>query len=80
MAITKAEERRAGRERWRRWAERRRNGRAICPVEYDSAVLGRLILAGWLRPTESDSYTGDAIGRAVSDLLARGAIPKRPTR
>src|SRR5262249_47792233 len=48
----------AGRQRWHRWAARRRAGRATCPVEYDGTALGKLILKGWL--PRSDTYAPEA--------------------
>jgi hypothetical protein len=67
----------AGRQRWHRWAARRRAGRATCPVEYDGAALGKLILKGWL--PRSDTYSPEAIGRAVTDLIAQGDLPRKIT-
>ena len=67
----------AGRARWHRWADRRRAGRATCPVEYDGAGLGKLILKGWL--PRSDTYSSEAIGRAVTDLIAHGDLPRKIT-
>jgi len=40
----------AGRARWHRWADRRRAGRATCPI-----------------------------GRAVTDLIAHGDLPRKIT-
>jgi hypothetical protein len=70
-----AQRRAAGRQRWHKWAARRRAGRATCPVEYDGAVLGKLVLKGWL--PRSDTYSPKAIGRAVTDLIAHGDLPRR---
>jgi hypothetical protein len=66
-----------GRRRWHAWADRRRNGRAAALIEYDGAVLARLILAGWL--PRSDTHRSDEIGRAVTDLIARGDLPRKTT-
>jgi hypothetical protein len=67
----------AGRERWHRWAARRRAGRATGRFEYDAASLARLIVAGWL--PRLDTYSPEAIGRAVADLIAHGDLPRKPT-
>ena len=67
----------AGRARWHRWADRRRAGRATCRFEYDGAGLGKLILKGWL--PRSDTYSSEAIGRAVTDLIAHGDLPRKIT-
>ena len=74
---TSAAKRAAGRVRWRKWAARRRAGRATCPVEYDGVALGKLILKGWLPP--SDTFSPEAIGRAVTDLIAHGDLPRKIT-
>ena len=66
-----------GRVRWHRWAARRRAGRATGRFEYDAASLARLIVAGWL--PRSDTYSPEAIGRAVTDLIARGDLPRKIT-
>ena len=66
----------AGRQRWHRWAARRRAGRATCRFEYDGAGLGKLILKGWLPRSE---YSPEAIGRAVTDLIAHGDLPRKIT-
>jgi hypothetical protein len=39
--------------------------------------LARLIVAGWL--PRSDTYSPEAIGRAVTDLIARGDLPRKIT-
>ena len=66
-----------GRTRWHRWAVRRRAGRATGRFEYDAASLARLIVAGWL--PRSDTYSSEAIGRAVTDLIAHGDLPRKIT-
>jgi hypothetical protein len=67
----------AGRRRWHRWAALRRAGRATVRVEYDGAILARLIVAGWLPRSDADCYSPEAIGRAVSDLIACGDLPRK---
>src|SRR5262245_58178514 len=68
-----------GRARWRRWAERRRAGRAPVAVEYDGATLGKLTLAGWLPRRPDDLYPPQEIARAIADLLEHGALPRKIT-
>jgi hypothetical protein len=73
---TGARDRRASAaRRWRKWARLRRAGRATARIEYDGKVLARLILAGWLPP--SDTHSPDEIGAAVTDMLARVDLPKK---
>jgi hypothetical protein len=67
----------AGRQRWRRWRDRRRAGRATCLAEYDGAGLGKLILAGWLERRPGELYRPQEIARAISCLLEYGALPKK---
>jgi len=77
MTSSDRSRRAAGRTRWHRWAARRRAGRATGRFEYDGAALGKLILAGWL--PRSDTYSPEAIGRAVTDLIAHGDLPRKIT-
>jgi hypothetical protein len=72
-----ARRRAAGRQRWHKWAARRRLGRATGRFEYDAASLARLIVAGWL--PRSDTCSPEAIGRAVTDLIAHGDLPRKIT-
>jgi hypothetical protein len=66
----------AGRERWRKWAKLRRAKKATARFEYDGPILGRLIVAEWLAP--SDAPTPDEIGRAVSNFFAHvDPLPKK---
>jgi hypothetical protein len=69
----------SGRRRWRRWADRRRRGRAVCLAEYDGAGLGKLILAGWLERRPDDLYLPQEIARALADLLEHGDLPRKIT-
>ena len=69
----------AGRQRWRRWADRRRAGRATVAVEYDGTSLGKLILAGWLLHRSDDLYRPREIAAAIADLLEHSALPRKIT-
>jgi hypothetical protein len=69
----------AGRQRWHRWADRRRRGCAVCSAEYSGVALGKLILAGWLPRRPDDFYRPQEIARAITDLIARGDLPRKIT-
>jgi hypothetical protein len=69
----------AGRQRWRRWRDRRRRGCAVCAAEYSGVALGKLILAGWLPRRPDDLYRPQEIARAVTDLIAHGDLPRKIT-
>jgi len=68
--------RRAGLRRWHRWKANDRAGIGCCrSVYYDGASLARLIVSGWL--PHSEVYTDEQIGRAISDLIRQGNLPRR---
>jgi hypothetical protein len=67
-----------GRARWRRHADRRRRGCAVCSAEYSGVALAKLILAGWLPQRPDDyAYRPDEIASAIADLLEHGMLPKK---
>jgi len=66
----------AGLRRWHRWKANDRAGIGCCrSVYYDGASLARLIVSGWL--PHSEVYTDEQIGRAISDLIRQGNLPRR---
>jgi hypothetical protein len=72
-----AHQRAQARARWHRHAALRRAKRALCPVIYDEAGMGKLIETGWLPRQPDDQYTIEAIGAAISDLVAYGNLPTK---
>jgi len=60
-----------GRERWRRYRERRQAGLACTQVQYDADVIELLIATHWL----SEAHAADrrAVGIAIGRMLAASA-------
>ena len=66
----------AGLRRWHRWKANDRAGIAVARVHYNGIALGKLIMSGWL-PAHHAVYTDEEIGRAISDLIRHGNLPRR---
>jgi len=66
----------AGLRRWHRWKANDRAGIAVARVHYNGVALGKLIVSGWL-PAHHAVYTDEEIGRAISDLIRHGNLPRR---
>jgi len=66
----------AGLRRWHRWKANDRAGIAVARVHYNGVALGKLIVSGWL-PAHHAVYTDEEIGRAISDLIRQGNLPRR---
>jgi hypothetical protein len=73
-----ADARAAGRERWRRWARLRREGKAVARVEYDGVGVAKLVLAGWLtRKPDDHGYPPEEVEAAIAEMIAKADLPKK---
>jgi hypothetical protein len=61
----------ARREQMRRYRKRLRDGRVVCQVEVDAAILAWLTKLQWLAPRDDreQPHTRQEIGKALEEML-----------